>query len=371
MKKMLKRLELTARLMQRQRPYHALHLTGQIETLRRIAQGQPYVLCTYSIPAELTALFDVPFLFIDRTVGLFCALDELPERFWTPGCSYQQAFAGLLAAGRIPPPALILSCCYPCEGAERMCREIARTWHVPLVRLRPAHFARDVIRAGRVLAERFPRARTAEQVCALSHLARQEKEDIDRLRIQYPGLLPSGEFLKLFPVENDFGTEHAAQVLACLKKSMMDRLAQYRPQERLRIFWMGLIPLYDNGLLERLEQELPVQFVFEEMWMFERPDLSDGLSCGLCRGLECSFFFRFERRMQMILRRAQELQCGLIVQLCQKHCAFLPPFTPQVRSWCERAAMPFAEVTCDVVYRDKEEYDTTLRQLIERRLSQL
>ena len=89
------RLQRLVRLMERSgKPYLHAYMVSQVERLTRILSGRPYVLCTYYIPSELTGLFDVEFLYVDRTVGLAAAAGLLLPSGGELGgiCSYQQTF---------------------------------------------------------------------------------------------------------------------------------------------------------------------------------------------------------------------------------------------------------------------------------------
>lgn len=69
------------------------------------------------------------------------------------------------------------------------------------------------------------------------------------------------------------------------------------PPGKHRIIWMGLIPLYDNHILEWLENRLPIRFVWEEMWMFDHPNCpSPELSPG--RYVASVFYAHLEDRLK-------------------------------------------------------------------------
>ena len=71
MDNLLHRLNLSVRLLKGEGKHTlAQYIAGQLETLQRIQEGAPYLLCTYYVPPELLLLYDVEVLYIERIVGL-------------------------------------------------------------------------------------------------------------------------------------------------------------------------------------------------------------------------------------------------------------------------------------------------------------
>ncbi len=86
----------------------------------------------------------------------------------------------------------------------------------------------DLMAAAGLLEKRFSRKRDEGDVSRLYNRANAYKKRIDALRLRHPGLADSGEMLKLFTVENDFGSEKALMVLQGLYHSLSQRAAEWQ-----------------------------------------------------------------------------------------------------------------------------------------------
>ena len=125
MDNLLHRLDLSVRLLKGEGKHTlAQYIAGQLETLQRIQEGAPYLLCTYYVPPELLLLYDVEVLYIERIVGLTVStglLDGLSGSLPPGICSYQRAFFHLMEQGALPKPCLLLSVDFPlrrCGGDD-------------------------------------------------------------------------------------------------------------------------------------------------------------------------------------------------------------------------------------------------------------
>ena len=289
MDNLLHRLNLSVRLLKGEGKHTlAQYIAGQLETLQRIQEGAPYLLCTYYVPPELLLLYDVEVLYIERIVGLTVStglLDGLSGSLPPGICSYQRAFFHLMEQGALPKPCLLLSVDFPCGDAAEMMERLHERWAIPIHRIRKPYMKHDLMAAAGLLEKRFSRKRDEGDVSRLYNRANAYKKRIDALRLRHPGLADSGEMLKLFTVENDFGSEKALMVLQGLYHSLSQRVAEWQAGKEFRILWMGLIPLYNNNLLAKIEAVMPVRFVWEEMWMFDHPDCPPAEPADDLRGL--------------------------------------------------------------------------------------
>ena len=220
----------------------------------------------------------------------------------------------------------------------------------------------DLMAAAGLLEKRFSRKRDEGDVSRLYNRANAYKKRIDALRLRHPGLADSGEMLKLFTVENDFGSEKALMVLQGLYHSLSQRAAEWQAGKEFRILWMGLIPLYNNNLLAKIEAVMPVRFVWEEMWMFDHPDCPPAEPADDLRGLFYSqmadrlcgsVFYDPTVRCRKLTALATRMKVDLVIDALQRHCTFLPPLAPSSRSALEKAGIAFRTISADMVRRGK------------------
>ncbi len=101
--------------------------------------------------------------------------------------------------------------------------------------------------------------------------------------------------------------------------------------EEFRILWMGLIPLYNNNLLAKIEAVMPVRFVWEEMWMFDHPDCPPVEPADDLRGLFYSqmadrlcgsVFYDPTVRCRKLTALATRMKVDLVIDALQRHCSF-------------------------------------------------
>ncbi len=366
MDNLLHRLDLSVRLLKGEGKHTlAQYIAGQLETLQRIQEGAPYLLCTYYVPPELLLLYDVEVLYIERIVGLTVStglLDGLSGSLPPGICSYQRAFFHLMEQGALPKPCLLLSVDFPCGDAAEMMERLHERWAIPIHRIRKPYMKHDLMAAAGLLEKRFSRKRDEGDVSRLYNRANAYKKRIDALRLRHPGLADSGEMLKLFTVENDFGSEKALMVLQGLYHSLSQRAAEWQAGKEFRILWMGLIPLYNNNLLAKIEAVMPVRFVWEEMWMFDHPDCPPAEPADDLRGLFYSqmadrlcgsVFYDPAVRCRKLTALATRMKVDLVIDALQRHCSFLPPLAPSSRSALEKAGIAFRIISADMVRRGK------------------
>lgn len=348
------------------KPYLHAYMASQVERLKRILSGHPYVLCTYYVPSELTCLYDVEFLYVDRTVGLAVAAGLLPssDQNLGPICSYQQAFFDLLQCGILPLPVLMLGLDYPCADALRLMEAVQRRWHIPLVRLTSKCLRQDLKQTANLLSQRFGQCENTQRVARQYNEANAYKRSIDRLRIEFPGIADSADMLKLFTVENDFGSIVAVEILRALHEALAQRVKAWEPPREHPLLWLGLVPLRDINLFSRLPQETGFRVVFEEMWMIERPDCGqDDFFSGMAQRVQSSLFYHRAVRARRLVRRAKEVSAAAAVHFSQQCCSFLPPAAPELRRQFERAGIPWVSASADVVRSSRFDLSSLQKEL--------
>ena len=361
------RLQRLVRLLEHSgKPYLHAYMASQVERLTRILAGRPYVLCTYYVPSELTSLYDVEFLYVDRTVGLATAAGLLPPSGRELGsiCSYQQAFFDLLQSGILPPPVLMLGLDYPCADALRLMETVHQRWHIPLVRLTRKRLQQDLMQTVDLLSKQFGQCESMQRVARHYNEANAYKRSIDRLRIEFPGIADSADMLKLFTIENDFGSAVAVEILRALHEALAQRVQTWEPPREHPLVWLGLVPLRDINLFSRLPGATGFRVVFEEMWMIERPDCSqDDFFAGMAQRVKSTLFYHRAVRARRLVRRAKEVSAAAVVHFSQQCCSFLPPAAPGLRRQFERAGIPWVSASADVVRSSRFDLSRLQREL--------
>ena len=331
----------------------AVYLASQRETLLKIYEGRPYVLCTYYIPSALTALIDAEVLYIDRIVGLCAGARLIPRNSdGLPSdrtCSYQQAFFSLIESGLLPKPSAEAATEYPCTGAVELCKALHRKYGIPLYTVSGNPSAEELRGLGEWLLHRYGQRQGLSETAGFYNRALGLKRDIDRRRLRKPGILPGGLCLKLFCVENDLGRPSALHVMQALNHEAHDRMRGHVCGDN-RLFWMGLVPLYDNNLLRRLERKTGCSFVFEEMWMFGGGQISVSTFYeDLARTITENIFYHQARREERILAVIRQSGAGAAVNFLQRRCSFLPRTAAGMRRRLETAGIPVIHAAADVV----------------------
>ncbi|MEF2965915.1 2-hydroxyacyl-CoA dehydratase family protein [Paenibacillus sp. M1] len=363
--------------------YHEYFIEAQLNVLDRILEGEPYYASTFYIPGEWTPLLDRPVLYMERISGFAAAnrlvrhLSDKRVQASTPGCdcTYQLMFQCLLDEGLIPPPSGYLAMSYACNNAFSFSKASAARYDVPcysinVPRIPNMHTISDL---GRSLA----RMGASLNVCLdsdrltnaikLSNSALAIKNQIDQLRILYPGILDATDGFKLFTIYNDLGSNHAVAVLEQLLATIEKRISGYRPPLGSKWIWLGVIPLYRNNLLMETECRLGGRFVYEELFSFGdlEPIQADSFYKDLARRIVNSHFFSVQRRADFIMDIAAKMGVEGIVCFSQRNCSFLPPTVPYLRRTLKSTGMAFMDFTGDVIdpnYFDEGKYWLTMEE---------
>lgn len=351
----INQLKLTVRLLQAEQKYSmATYLQGQIAVLDRIGRGASYILCTYYFPSEAASLFDMNFIYIERIVGLAISLNMLKSDGQTPLpydiCSYQKAFVQILERRLLPIPEAVIAVKYPCRDGVTLCEYIHDAYQVPIFYIDIQNLEQDLRTIYFYLKDHYGIKNEISAVVEKSNTANKIKNEIDSYRICYPGILPSGDFLKLFPVENDFGSDTAIEVLKELLNTLKKNIKGYAFQLKWKIFWMGLIPLYNNNMLSKAEARFSCKFVYEEMWMYGCSELSEETFFkDLARKIQTSFFYDVNKRVKRIAEMVEKMGVHIVINFSQKNCSFLPQSIPIFKDYFMKKNVGFYNLGCDVV----------------------
>lgn len=364
----IRRLEFTQQLLRvRKEEAFAEYIGSQKETLIRISKGNPYILCTYYIPSEFTALFQIECLYLERIVGLAVGTHILKNTDEADrikiGCSYHQTLIELIKRNIIQLPEHILCFEYPCRNCVEACTYLHEYYQIPIEYIKLDHLKTQLISLYNRMKDMYGVRQQIQDTVELSNTAAEIKRKIDSLRMNYPGLVSSDTALKIFAVENDFGTKTAVAVLSGIYNNMKSKIAVYQENNRKRIFWMGLIPLNNNNILSSIEKKLPVTFVYEEMWMFGDTCISEEYFFDeIAIKIENGLFYDNQKRIQKILTAIHDTKAAVVINLTQKGCSFLPPLLADVRAEVQKEGLPFINITTDVIL-DKYE-DARLEEII-------
>ncbi|MCC5466510.1 2-hydroxyacyl-CoA dehydratase family protein [Pelosinus baikalensis] len=348
--------------------YMGKFLKEQINSFDHIQDGKPYLAATFYVPGEIIALFDAEVVFIERMAGFAAAnriisasgVMSLLSGMPACGCSYQALFHSLLADKIIPIPSGFVASSFACDDAWMYCRAAAAKYKIPFYFVDIVQTVEEsTVRCAAVQLKAFYKELEGKyrvisslgEVIAASNKAMAIKEEIDNLRISYPGIMDSMESFKLFTLYNDFGKLPTLQILQDLKSSIQERVKDYKIEKIPRLLWLGMIPLYRNSLLRDMEKRYQCRVVFEELFDFTHQYLTyERFFEDLAKRIVSSPFFSVENRINNILHYVRTLKIDGVVHFSQRNCRFLPPAVPLLRSSLENAGIPFVEMQGDAIY---------------------
>lgn len=354
MNELIRKLELACQILHGQKKkYLAEYLACNKRSLEQIVAGKPYVLCTYYLPSEIAALFDAEFIYIERIVGIAvsCGIikgresSDLPKRI----CSYHKALWEMIETGVLPRPSLILALAYPCMDAWILCEKLHECYRIPLFRVGEGR--QEKLRdCCELLAQYFSRRQSVEKTVVFANKAAMLKTEIDKKRVKYPGIVSSDDILKIFTVENMIGSPQAVRVLQLLLEHIDKQVETYSKEKKTYLFWMGLIPLYDIGILSSLEIKFNCRFVYEEMWMFGNDYLRPAsFYADLENKIKHSLFYDLEERVSGLIRKMKELGVNNVINFSQAHCSFLPPQIKEIKHALQKNNIQMYSLGADVV----------------------
>lgn len=354
MKKLISKLDIACRLLYGQKKkYLAEYLECNKRSFEQIAMGKPYVLCTYYFPSEIAAMYDAEFIYIERIVGIAvsCGLikgkknNVLPETI----CSYHKALWELMETGVLPRPTMIIALSYPCMDACILCEKLHNLYQIPLFRIGTGR-QEELRDCCKMLKQHFQCRQSVEETIALANQAVILKFEIDKKRMEYPGIVSSDDILKIFTVENMIGSRQAVRVLRFLLEHIENKIKTYSYEKRTFFFWMGLIPLYDNSMLSYLETKYNCRFVYEEMWMFGNDYLRlSSFYEDLENKIRHSLFYHLDKRISLLIKKMKELQVGAVINFSQAHCSFLLPQINEIKHALMKNNIQMYNLNADVV----------------------
>ena len=363
MKSIAYRMDLAARLHESKGSlYLARYLREQKYVLDRITSGKPYISNTFYVPGEICRLFDVEVVYSERLAGFASASGMLTENRLEHAaceeigcaCSYQLAFDCLLRDKLIPLPDLFIAMSYVCDDTWKYYHRVSKKEGIPLLSINTGtdvqYLGKQLREAYEWLGERYKQVRPIEEVVGTSNRTMDMKRQIDGLRLKYPGILSSTDAFKLFTLYNDMGADYAYGILNRLKHEISGKARTYRLPNGPRILRLGLVPLYDIGLIERIEKKYKCKIVYEELFDFIDVQISiPDFFTDLANRIFSSVYYSASNRLRAILWYIDALKVDGIVHFAQRNCVFLPSMLPLMRNELAKIAIPFVEISGDVV----------------------
>ena len=348
--------------------YMAQYLNNHLDLLKDITEKKKkYLGASYYVPGELLALFDVHAIYIERFAGLAAAwrLFESPatqaveQGFPATRCSYQALFHLLLQQKIIPKPACFTALSFACKDAWMYCRDEAKQYRIPFyfIDIPKAETEKQLMILAAKLEElynnlkmHFPLSTSMAEVVAISNKAQDLKNAIDIFRIKNPQNISIINLFKIFPLYNDLGKKSTVEILQTFKNNIEENLVTDDIKNKAKILWLGVVPLYKNGLLKNIEDHFDCKIVGEEMFDFGTVRLGcDTFFKDLAQRIISSRFFTWESRVDTIFKMVKTFGINGIIHFSHRNCRFLPPLVPSISRKAEELNIPFVEIQGDVV----------------------
>lgn len=347
------------------------YINSQKHTIELILSGKPYILCTYYFPSEIISCFDIECLYIERIVGLAIGCHILSNKENSEidfnGCSYHKAFLELINLKIIPLPERIIAVTYPCNDAVNLCKHLEIKYGIPTCYVSINNMECQLQKIYDLLKNNYSVKKSISEVVNLSNEAISIKKKIDVLRMCCPGIIASNDCLKIFTVENDFGNETAVTVL----KNMFDVISQNKKSfinpSGIKIFWMGLIPLYNNNILSTIERLLPCSFVYEEMWNFGDYKLTKSkFFADLENKIKSSLFYDTESRINKLVEVVLNMEIDIVINFTHVSCSFLPKKLKIIMEKLKKKGIKMYNVTGNAIYNnfDREILEENIKNII-------
>ncbi|MDR0286546.1 MAG: 2-hydroxyacyl-CoA dehydratase family protein, partial [Clostridiales bacterium] len=292
---LLSKLDLAVRFHEsRDEYYMAQYLRNQYDVLKDITEcKKEYLVASYYVPGELLELFDVQTVYMERFAGLAAAwrLFENPatqaeaQGFPSGRCSYQALFHLLIQSEIIPKPVGFAALSFACKDAWTYCTDAAEQYKLPFYYIdipkttekdQLAYLSKQLEELYEKLKTTFQLKTSIEKVVTASNEAQKIKHEIDAFKIKNPESVNIIDSFKLFPLYNDLGKKSTVQILKAFKDKITNNSAHADEQDKAKILWLGIVPLYKNSLLKDIENKLNCKIVAEEMFDFGTVKLSNG-----------------------------------------------------------------------------------------------
>lgn len=362
---LIKMLDIASRFAQsKDEMYHAKFLKEQMDSLIK-AFSSGYYAVSFYIPSELSQIFDIVFLYMERTAGFGAAnrLVRLTEgnakacNLPRQCCSYQFCFEMMVYDELVPVPDAFICATYACDDEWAYALTAARKYKIPFFNINAmqsmgqnahVHLSKELERLFEILDKKHKRVRSIKEVVESSNKAIELKNKLESQMIKYPFILHSTDIFKLFTIYNDFGKNTAVEILQNLndmyEKDDKTKVIQFKS----KIGWLGIIPLYDNHFLKEIEDRFSCRIIFEELFTF--PDIMltektffDDLAMRMVK----SVFFSMENRLENIKKAIVELNLDGFIHFTQRNCSFLPGMLPVLRRELSEMGIPVVEIQGD------------------------
>ena len=261
-------------------------------------------------------------------------------------------------------PELIIAFDYPCGDGIWLSRHVSEKYNIPLLIMTKRNLRKDLEKIYEYLRNHYSVKQSIKRTVELASEALNVKRQIDELRIMYPGIISSADIMKIFTVENDFGKISAVSVL----RSLLEYCKEQKYANNIkRIFWMGLVPLFDNNILTKLENKYPCKFVYEEMWDYSYvPKNTGSLIDFIIEKIENSLFISYQKRMDKLILTMKKLKIDTVINLTHNCCSFLPPSVKYVQMRLDNENIDLYNLTIDVIQKNKSynKFETKLEKVI-------
>ncbi|MGD2126110.1 MAG: 2-hydroxyacyl-CoA dehydratase family protein [Desulfobacteraceae bacterium] len=255
-------------------------------TQKAYARKQPVIWMNAFAPIEIAyGLRAVPFIpEIVASLVAYLGQSKRPlaladSHISTDLCSFLRCALGLVLEGYLPPPDLIISSSYLCDGANKFFQYLSEIYGRPHLMLDPPHDdgpdaqrymvdqLKDVVeKSCEILDQPMDQGRLSQSL-NLSNRARSYMEEINRLRRSRPSPLPGSDGLSyvlgmgFYAVGSRWGVQFFRTLYHDLEKKVAEGHG-YLSQEKYRLLWLHHIrPYYRNEIFQLLaERDVAVSF---------------------------------------------------------------------------------------------------------------
>jgi len=366
-------LDLSARYYKSLNDHHmAMYINQQLELLRDITERKKdYLAASYYVPSEILSLFDCNAVYIEKIAGLAAAfriiknpVEESKRQGMSPDrCSYQVMFHLLMEGGVIPKPDCFAALSYACNDAWMYCSETAKRsgvayFHVDVPKIKGGstptqetytYLAKQLEELYKQLKLRFPRKSGISEVIENANQTLYIKRKIDTVRHENPECADVTDIFKIFTLYNDLGKKSTTQTINQFLNKITAGYIQ-NDKHSARVLWLGIIPLYRNGIIKDIENKLECKVVGEEMFDFTEVELSyDTFFYDLADRIISTRFFTNESRLDAIFKSARVLGVNGIIHFSHRNCRFLPSLVPSIRKKAKEENIAFVEIQGDAI----------------------
>ncbi len=345
----------------------AMYLREQHRNLERIINGEAYIAATYYVPNEILSQYNMPVLYIERVSGFGAANKLLGNieikrqylRMPACSCTYQVYFEGLVNEGYIPPPSQIIASSYACDDAWWYCNKMSYKYKADIYLIDVfrknsedsiIYMSSQLEELDNMLKSEYKIVRSLEDVIDQSNDVTRLKIEIDSIRMSYPGILDSSTALKIFPLFNDMGESYANEIMHALYNELLMKAAHYKHDNKIRLIWLGMIPLYYSSLLNDIETRYNCRIVYEELFQYPSKYLDRiNIYHSISERIMSTHFFTVQQRIRNIIEYIHVYNCDGVIHFSQKNCRFLPPMLPLLYSELLNYQIPIIDIEGDVV----------------------